>query len=591
MSDIALRFGAKDDGLVAQFRRVNKDIDQFEGNARRAATSIGSVFSAVKGIAAAAGLGLAIRESLQFADAVQNAADATKITAEGIQRLQFLGAPTGTSLDQITTAVGRMQKQLYEAGEGSKEARQAIANLGLETADFINLSPDERFTKVAQAIAAIEDPAEKTAIAMGLFGKGGQDLIPMLDAVGTSAGEVEARLVALGGPVNAAAIAAVDTLGDTLGETAIAAKSLTTELFAMIAPALTAGLEGLNTLVGAIRFSISGGNDPLVNLDDQIKALERQLEVAEKFDDKNERWRAHTRELRAELEALTRQQQSLLGFGEAGIAVPLAEVPINVEMPTGVGFEETAEDKAEREKFEFESRLHRLGIGLSREREQQLEHNLLMTEIDQKRSDDILRMTRKMETDRRGIITDSEQFLAGVRETFGLKQIEFEEIKNQSIYQLASGLFGALARENSKVAKAQQAIAIAQTIWSTATGVMKAFETLPWPASLGAAAKVVLTGALQVAKIKSTNYQGSSVSSSSPPSLSGGGGGTLATPTAPSLPEPGAVNQGQTTVYLSGVVTREVLEQLFEGLREGFSRDVVIIPSNSLQAQQLRNAA
>jgi hypothetical protein len=589
VTDIALRFSGKDDGLVAQFRRVNKDIDQFEGNAKRAASSIGSVFSAVKGIAAAAGLALAIRESLQFADAIQNAADATGIGAEGIQRLQFLGAATGSSLDQLTGAVGRMQKQIYEAGEGSREASQAIGDLGLEAEDFFSLTPDERFTKVAQAISGIEDPAKKTALAIQLFGKSGQDLVPTLDAIGTSANEIEARFAAIGGPVSAEAIAKVDAIGDAFGETRLAANSLVTELLAMGSDVVIAGLDKVNLFAASLRHAIGGGTrNDLVEMSDQLLKLEAQMILFQNhLGEKNTTGSTKMLKLLREYNVLSGEYERRLRAGE--FVPPRIQQEIVPVMSGGPTFDETEEEKREREKQDHEARIYRLGVGLSRERELQLEHAQLSTDIDEQRAADILRLTEKTEAARGGIITDAEQFLSDVRKTFGLKQIEFEEIKNQSIYQLATGMFGALARENSKLAKVQQGIAMAQTIWSTATGIMKAFETLPWPASLGAAAKVALTGALQIAKIKSTNYTGSGVSSSSPPSLSGGGGGTLAPPAAPSLPEPGAVNQGQMTVYISGVVTRDVLDQLMDGLRDGFSRDVVIIPSNSLQAQQLRN--
>ena len=41
MTDVALRFGATDDGLTAQFRKVNRQLDDFQRQANRAASAIG----------------------------------------------------------------------------------------------------------------------------------------------------------------------------------------------------------------------------------------------------------------------------------------------------------------------------------------------------------------------------------------------------------------------------------------------------------------------------------------------------------------------------------------------------------------------
>jgi hypothetical protein len=46
--------------------------------------------------------------------------------------------------------------------------------------------------------------------------------------------------------------------------------------------------------------------------------------------------------------------------------------------------------------------------------------------------------------------------------------------------------------------------------------------------------------------------------------------------------------QTGTTVYITGMITRDIVDHLIEGLKDGFNRDVVIIPSNSRQASEIR---
>jgi hypothetical protein len=222
------------------------------------------------------------------------------------------------------------------------------------------------------------------------------------------------------------------------------------------------------------------------------------------------------------------------------------------------------------------------------ERAMAFEQSESLLHINQGTIDEIVRRETDAVMKRLQVQSDASRFLADVRRTFGLEEIKFEEIKNQSIFEIASSMFSALARENSKLAKVQQGIALAQTIWSTAAGIMRAFETLPWPANIIAAGKVALTGAIQIAKIRSTNYSAGSVSGSAP-SLAGGssiGAGRDANPQDTS--ELAAAAQSSTTVYLTGFITRDIVDYIVDALREGLDRDVVVIPQNSLQAEIIR---
>jgi hypothetical protein len=95
-----------------------------------------------------------------------------------------------------------------------------------------------------------------------------------------------------------------------------------------------------------------------------------------------------------------------------------------------------------------------------------------------------------------------------IQEAFGLQQLDFEQIKNMSIIDLAGEMFTALGGAGTKFFKVQQGFAIANAVINTAQGITKALA-LPFPASLAAAAKVAAMGAIQIAKIKATNPGGS----------------------------------------------------------------------------------
>ena len=212
MSDVALRFGARDDGLNAQFIKTGKDLDALQGRVTRASTAISASFGTIATAAAAIGFGKLIGDALEFADQLEAATARTGISVEGLQKLQLVAKTTSGDLGTITAAISRMQVQLSSVGEGSADAEKALARLHIPIGDFFALKPDEQFEKVAVAIANIDDPAKRTAAAVGIFGKSGAELLPVLISTGAELEKVSAQLVDMGGAVSKDAIDKVDDL-------------------------------------------------------------------------------------------------------------------------------------------------------------------------------------------------------------------------------------------------------------------------------------------------------------------------------------------------------------------------------------------
>jgi len=104
----------------------------------------------------------------------------TGIGVEKLSALEFAAAQSGVSTEELAHGLAHMQKTIAEAGAGSKEAQQHLAQVGLTVADLAALSPDEQFLKLSDALAKTADPAMRTAQAMGVMGKGGAVLLPML---------------------------------------------------------------------------------------------------------------------------------------------------------------------------------------------------------------------------------------------------------------------------------------------------------------------------------------------------------------------------------------------------------------------------
>lgn len=580
MADIGtlvVKMAADSAQMRSELERVKKDVKGTDS----VLSQLTSNFKLLGGVAAGISFGALINQALQAASALNDTAIKTGISIDALQRLQFAAGLSGGSLENVSGAVGRMQKALITAGEGSKEATEALNRLGLSANQILALSPDKQFEAIAVAIAAIEDPAARTTAAMALFGKSGAELVPTLVAIGTNSEEINAQLSAIGGPVTAEAIAKVDTLGDQLDILKTAGKNTAIELAALASVVLGPVLQATNEWISSLRILVGGGGE--------LEKLERKLEILRESRDsmlpfflnlgyvENGNVIMGPRALQQAIAAVGREIDILKSKSQ--FEPVMVDVPVDIPQPMVPDLSKKPELTAaeRREKASNEAR--------ARELQHEMSHIQMIEMLQQQHYDHLLNLDMSSAAQRIQVASDLEYFRMDVAQAFGLQLLDFEQIKNQSIISLAGELFTTLAAQNSTLFKVQQAFAIANAVINTAEGVTKALA-LPFPANLAAAAKVAIAGAIQVAKIKATNPGGSASVTQS--GLSGGASNT-ANRTVPA----GNAQQAQepqqkiAQVVIQGSVfsSRETADWLIGQLSEAINdRDVVFINGNSRQA-------
>ncbi len=133
--------------------------------------------------AGTAALGAMLGASKAYAsmgDSLAKASQRTGIGVERLSELSYAAELSGTDMEALETGVRRMQRTIAEAAEGSKEAQEALAELGLSVQQLIGLSPDQQFLLIADRISKIHDPTMRAAAAIALFGRNGTQLLPMM---------------------------------------------------------------------------------------------------------------------------------------------------------------------------------------------------------------------------------------------------------------------------------------------------------------------------------------------------------------------------------------------------------------------------
>jgi hypothetical protein len=83
----------------------------------------------------------------------------------------------GGDANSASFYIARLQREIYDAASGDAGARKTFDSLGLSIEKLSKLSGDQQLYTVGKQIAAIENPAQRTAMAMQLFGKSGYEAL------------------------------------------------------------------------------------------------------------------------------------------------------------------------------------------------------------------------------------------------------------------------------------------------------------------------------------------------------------------------------------------------------------------------------
>jgi hypothetical protein len=206
------------------------------------------------GMAAGAGAGAALLAARTFDQAGSNLLDMSKRTGLSVEMLSELGyaaKQTGAEISDVETAAKFMNKAISD-NDGT-----ALRELGLSLEELRAASSDERFARVAQAIAAISDPSMRAAAALQVFGRSGTNVLPMLTEM--NALRSEARQI--GVTWTRAEAEAAKAYGDSVTRVTESLKRALAVIGGALAPVLTKAADAIQRGVKVAKDWISANQE------------------------------------------------------------------------------------------------------------------------------------------------------------------------------------------------------------------------------------------------------------------------------------------------------------------------------------------
>ena len=182
-------------GLIGSLRvALGLDSAQFQAGLRAAQGDLRAfnkfgVGSFVGLSAAAAGaataLGIAVKRSLDHADALGKAAQKAGVSVQALSRLEYAARLSDVSMEGLTGSLTKLGKAMVDATTDKTGAASiAFKALGIDVRDASGNIRDSNavFLDIADRFGRMEDGATKSTLAMQLFGKAGAELIPLLNS-------------------------------------------------------------------------------------------------------------------------------------------------------------------------------------------------------------------------------------------------------------------------------------------------------------------------------------------------------------------------------------------------------------------------
>lgn len=217
---------------------------------------VNPVTAALAGLAAfGAGATAITRSLIGLEDRVERLgrlSDQLGISFQFVQVLEEAGRRADVSVQQLSGSFARLQNTLAGADEESKKATEALQRLGISVSDFQGLSQQGQIELIGRQLASIEDPAQRSAAAIALFGRSGVQLLPFFNELGGAADDLER----FGGALTDEDRQRFFTLGAAFDAIGVSLRTLGQELALPFAGLLEGITNAIADAIGAVTNAI-----------------------------------------------------------------------------------------------------------------------------------------------------------------------------------------------------------------------------------------------------------------------------------------------------------------------------------------------
>jgi hypothetical protein len=264
MTDLAkltVKLEAESSKLHRELGKANKKLSRFERDTNKSIASINKSFKSIgTGLAAAlsvTALTMFAKASLNAADSVQKMSIRLGASTEALSEYKHVADLSGVSFQTFTMGLQRMTRRVAEAAQGTGEAKNALAELGLSAKYLADLKPEQQFEILADAFSNVGSESDRVRLAMKLFDSEGVALLQTMQNGSAGIREMRQEASDLGLTLDQETADAAARANDSMTRLAAGANALGIQMIRVLGPSIEAIMGWLQkSLPQAAQFTL-----------------------------------------------------------------------------------------------------------------------------------------------------------------------------------------------------------------------------------------------------------------------------------------------------------------------------------------------
>lgn len=219
-----------EDKTAGAFSSFTRNIQQAQGMASGLYGSLAALGSS----AVIGGFAALVNKGLEAADAMNKMSQRTGIAVEELSQLSYAAKLADVSNEGLTKGIKGLSEMMVRANDATSIQAATMKALGVDIKGGLAPALD----KIADQFAKLPDGATKTALAVDLFGKAGQDMIPLLNQGSDGIKRMKEEADALGLTISGKVAADAERFKDNMAAIGTGAEKTATTLATKMAAAL-----------------------------------------------------------------------------------------------------------------------------------------------------------------------------------------------------------------------------------------------------------------------------------------------------------------------------------------------------------------
>lgn len=230
-------------GLPGPAGQAANSLDSMMAMFRSPAAMLAGSVAAIAAVAAAAvGATKALwdmgMETIKLGDQTAKTSRQLGIDAQAYQEFAWAVGLGGASEQDLASGLQTLNRQMEAARTGNKKAIKAFGELGISMQDVKRMNTEEMFVRISDALAEVDDAAEKTRTTMQLFGGAGTKLATAISGGSAELEKMREEAREMGFVLDDAALKKAEEATDNYARATMQLQAVKNEIGVAVMPAI-----------------------------------------------------------------------------------------------------------------------------------------------------------------------------------------------------------------------------------------------------------------------------------------------------------------------------------------------------------------